>query len=137
MKGLAITIEEHEQVFWGKPPQNATKLVIRVYELRRKPINQFEIEDLRILINQDEAFGLLIPIALEKLKENLFSEGDLYPGDLLNSVLTSKKDFWISNPTLKMEMIGTYEAQISLSWGDEMGEGSIKRIRKLFDVFVG
>ncbi len=137
MNGLANTIEEHEQVFWGKPPQNATKLVIRVYELRGKPINQFETEDLRLLINQDEALDLLIPIALEKLKENLFAEGDFYPGDLLNSILTSKKDFWNSNPTLKMELIATYEAQISLSWGDEMSEGRIKRIRKLFDVFVG
>ncbi len=58
MKGLAKSIEEHEQMFWGKPPQNATSLVIRIYELRRKPINQFEIENLRLLIK--EVLNMLI-----------------------------------------------------------------------------
>ena len=136
MKGLANTIEEHEQVFWGEPPQSATKLMARVYELRKKTINQFEIEDLRLLINQDEALDLLIPIALEKLKENLFAEGDLYRGDLLRSVLTSKRDFWNRDPSLKMELISIYEAQIGFDWGDEISESSLTKTRKAFDAFV-
>jgi len=46
-----------------------------------------------------QGFGLpyLIPLAIEKLKEDIFAEGDLYPGDLLSNVLNIDAMFWQKN----------------------------------------
>jgi hypothetical protein len=71
-----------------------------IHRLRKKPLGDFTIEDLRIMISQNVGNAQLIPIAIEKLKENIWAEGDFYPGDLLNSVLTSDPSFWKTNQSL-------------------------------------
>ena len=42
-----------------------------------------------------QGFGLtyLIPVAIEKLKENIFVDADFYKGDLLNNVLSIETNF--------------------------------------------
>jgi hypothetical protein len=47
----------------------------------------------------EQGFGLdyLIPLAIERLQDDLFAEGDLYPGDLLSSVLNIETNFWQQN----------------------------------------
>ena len=49
------------------------------------------------MIGQGFSLEHLVPIALEKLSENPFAEGDYYPGDLLKAVLSIKWDFWENN----------------------------------------
>ena len=46
------------------------------------------------MIGQNIGLNFLIPIAIEKLKQNILAEGDFYEGDLLKSVLTSETDYW-------------------------------------------
>lgn len=62
--------------------------------LRKKPIEEFSTEDLRLMIGQDSGLPYIIPLALEVLGQNLFAEGDYYPGDLLNAVLQIEATFW-------------------------------------------
>jgi len=82
-------------------PNPATRLVRRCEELLQIPLNQYSIEDLRIMIGQ--AFGLeyLIPLAIEELKKDLFAEGDFFPGDLLSNVLKIDPNFWKENRDLQ------------------------------------
>lgn len=103
---LEKSIEDLEQDFHNRLNYES-HLVKRVLELRKKPIKDFETEDLRIMISQNIALKLLIPLALEKLKSNILIEGDFYEGDLLNSVLRSNQDFWKAETELsrKFEMI--------------------------------
>ncbi|MBL0764965.1 contact-dependent growth inhibition system immunity protein [Marivirga atlantica] len=82
-----------EKDFWGEPTYDS-HLVKTCHRLRQKPLQDFDNEDLRIMIGQNIGLKYLIPMALETLKENVLAEGDLYEGDLLKSVLTSDKDFW-------------------------------------------
>lgn len=97
------TLTELEGDDWGEPEFHSS-LVIRCHELRKKPLNDFSTEDLRLLIGQKFSLDYLIPIAIEYLKEDLLVEGMYYPGDLLFNVLSIKHNFWLENEALKREM---------------------------------
>jgi hypothetical protein len=96
-------LENLEKENWGAT-QLSSHLVIRTHELRKIPLVEFSVEDLRICIGQNFSLKYLIPLALEKLNENLFAEGDFYEGDLLQSVLTVNSNYWIDNPQLWNEL---------------------------------
>ena len=87
------SLENLEKDYWDEPDYES-HLVKTCHQLRKKPLKDFEIEDLRIMIGQNFGLTFLIPIALEKLKPNILAEGDFYEGDLLKSVLTSEASFW-------------------------------------------
>jgi hypothetical protein len=53
---------------------------------------------------------LLVPLALERLRENPLSEGDFYPGDLLAAVLSSDASFWQANEGLAFEVTEILDA---------------------------
>jgi len=91
------TIEQLENIKWGKPNDDDSYLIKTCFELRQKPIVDFSIEDLRIMIGQEIGIDYLIPKALNKLKENILAEGDFYEGDLLKSVLEINKNYWLRN----------------------------------------
>lgn len=65
--------------------------------LRKKPLEEFTTEDLRLMIGQETGLPYLIPLALEVLSQDLFAEGDFYAGDLLNAVLQVDPAFWKAN----------------------------------------
>jgi hypothetical protein len=88
------SLENLEKDNWSEPDYES-HLVKTSHQLMKKPLKDFEIEDLRIMIGQNIGLTFLIPLALEKLRENILAEGDFYEGDLLNSVLTSDNEFWI------------------------------------------
>ncbi len=95
---LNNTLEQLDKHVWGEPDYDSdTHLVKTCHQLRKKPLRDFTIEDLRIMIGQNINLEFLIPLALEQLKENILAEGNCYEGDLLNNILTSEKEYWLSN----------------------------------------
>lgn len=88
------SIENLEKDNWGDPSIEDGYLVRRTMELRRVPLDEFQIEDLRIMIGQEFGLFYLLPLAFEVLQKDLFAEGDFYPGDLLNMTLQIKHAFW-------------------------------------------
>ena len=93
---LSKSLEQLENKKWQEPPY-PSYLVTTIYSLRRKPLKDYTIEDLRISIGQNCSLEYLIPIALEKLKKNILAEGHFYEGDLLTNVLNSDENFWKVN----------------------------------------
>ena len=91
------TIEDLEKCKWPDEIEYDSHLVKTTTALRKETLNTFTIEDLRIMIGQNLGLDYLIPLALERLAENLFAEGDLYEGDLLQSVLKIETGFWDNN----------------------------------------
>jgi hypothetical protein len=90
------TLENLEKDKW---PHNdfGSFLVRRTQELRRIPLNEFTIEDLRIMIGQQFSLDYLMPLAIEVLTEDLWAEGDFFEGDLLKNVLDVNPEFWRNN----------------------------------------
>ena len=90
-------LEELENDNWGTAPVNSTRLVTTIHELRKKPLKDFTVQDLRITIGQSFSLEFLIPLAIEELKQNILAEGDFYEGDLLKNVLSADVNFWKNN----------------------------------------
>ena len=87
------SLENLEKDFWGES-ENESHLVKTCHQIRKKRLKDFEIEDLRIMIGQNIGLKFLIPLSIEKLKQNILAEGDFYEVDLLKSVVTSEVIFW-------------------------------------------
>jgi len=100
---LNKTLEELEGGTWGKP-EYTSNLVIKCHELRNKPLKDFDVEDLRIMIGQGFSLAYLVPIALSILADNPFVGGDFYKGDLLAHILNIRQEFWDANPELYYEL---------------------------------
>jgi hypothetical protein len=100
MKGMVDrgkSLQELEQDDWGEPTYDSY-LVTTVHRLRRKPIGEFSVEDLRIVIGQQIGLLFLVPLAVERLEEEPLAAGDFYPGDLLQAVLRAEETFWAKHP---------------------------------------
>jgi hypothetical protein len=95
-------------------------LVKRSSELIKIPLNEFTTEDLRLMIGQEFGLPYLVPLAIEKLTEDLFAEGDYHPGDLLAVVLKIKAAFWQDNQQLYSAV-----AALTTSRRDEIKEAGI------------
>src|SRR5262249_14126633 len=89
---------------WGPAPDDAPGLVRRCHALRSKPIEEFSVEDLRLMIGQKLALRHLIPLALNQLAHDPLAQGNSFPGDLLTSVMRIERSFWTVNPALSQQL---------------------------------
>jgi CDI immunity proteins len=96
----SLTLDQLDPPAWGGPTHK-TGLVITCHRLRRKPVEQFSMEDLRLMIGQEIGLTWLVPLALEILEQDPLACGDLYPGDLLDRVLLVGREFWRGEPELR------------------------------------
>lgn len=119
------TIERIECDNWGNVAPYPSHLVTTIYALRKKDLSTFTTEDLRIVIGQSQSLPILMPIAIEVLRDNILAEGDFYPGDLLKSVLTVDAAFWRQNTNLKLEMLTIFENNRDVILSSEETRGRI------------
>ncbi len=93
------TLEELEGSVWESPEYDS-HLVKTCYQLRKIPLKNFSIEDLRIMLLQGISPLYLVPMALDMLQAYPLAEGDYYPGDLLDSVVSVvPTSFWKTDPS--------------------------------------
>jgi hypothetical protein len=102
---LSRTLEQLEGQVWPAPDID-THLVLECHRLRKVPLNQFSVENLRIMIGQQVGLEHLLTIALEKLQVDPWLEGDYYPGDLLHAVVRVELEFWVRNEELRGRLDG-------------------------------
>lgn len=105
-----MTLEALEQNIW--PPLDSGEgsfLISTCHALHKKPLEDFTIEDLRIMIGQNIGLQYLIPIAIDVLRSDILAEGDFYKGDLLKSVLTSDADYWRKEPANRAHVCTLFE----------------------------
>ncbi|WP_405985534.1 contact-dependent growth inhibition system immunity protein [Streptomyces sp. NBC_00872] len=98
------SLEALERDPWPAPPTDASRLVAMVHALRSRPIGELTVEDMRLLIGQDVGLALLLPLALEVLRDDPMTEGDMYEGDLLSAVLTRSPAVWKERPELGQKL---------------------------------
>ncbi|MFF0492769.1 contact-dependent growth inhibition system immunity protein [Nocardia sp. NPDC004068] len=87
-------MEQIDGKIWPELAADATRLMKTVHKLRRKPIDLFSAEDLRILLGQNEVTAVLLPLVLTVLERNPLAEGDYYPGDLLTTTVRIPAEVW-------------------------------------------
>lgn len=98
------SIENLEKKNLGDIPNNESSIVRRFLKLRKVPLDEFTIDDIRFMINQETGLPWLLTLALEILQKNLFAEGNYYKGDLLNAILKIKFENWSANKEYWIEI---------------------------------
>lgn len=91
---LNLTLTDLDKTIHLQSFNNKSFLVRRINELSKKKLKDYSIEDIRISIGQAIILPYLVPLALEKLRENILAEGDFYEGDLLFALLNVENTFW-------------------------------------------
>lgn len=125
------TLEALEKDYW-KDPGSCSNLVLTCHQLRKKQLKDFDAENLRIMITQQIGLKYLVPLAMEKLEENILAEGNLYEGDLLYAVLSVNADYWKSNQGLKAQMSEIVKR--NEDWLRDDYPGSFKKIIMFRDI---
>ena len=121
------SIEQLENDYWKEPSEFPTNLVKRCFEYRKIKVSELTIEQIRLLISQKIGIEFLIGIALEKLEQNIIVEGDLYEGDLLDSVSKVPTEFWNKNSTEFLNFKNIFESHKEKIIS-ELGEKEYDRI---------
>jgi hypothetical protein len=85
-----MTLDQLEGVVWGEPTFESS-LVTTCHRLRTKPIDEFSVEDLRIMIGQQIGLPHLVPLAVAALEREPLAEGNYYPGDLLANLIDARE----------------------------------------------
>ena len=89
------TLESIEKSIWPDKDYGSS-MIKRCLFLRKKWLQDFTAEDLRLMLGQDIGTLHLLPFALNILENDLLAEGDYYPGDLLNAVVNIDQKYWIA-----------------------------------------
>ena len=88
-----LSLQDLEGGDWGEADYNSS-LVREVHRLRRVPLHQFRIKDLRLMIGQEIGLTYLVPLALDHLAHHPLAEATYYHGDLLQAVAKVGEDYW-------------------------------------------
>jgi hypothetical protein len=118
---VVTTIQQIEGLDWGDPPSDSSTLVRRCTALRRKPLDRFTAEDLRIMLGQRVSVPILLPLAVDMLADNPLAEGDFYPGDLLTTVLKLPSSTWMNLPDERQRLTAAIAA-VDLDLADLLPE---------------
>jgi hypothetical protein len=121
---LGQTLEQLDSKDWGIP-DGESHLVTTIHRLRKKSLDEFSVEDLRIVLLQQIYPEHLVPKALEVLEREPLAEGNHYPGDLFMSVAEQLPRFWSDHPELAVRAaaVANSVAQcIRLQWSQRCAE---------------
>lgn len=88
------TIEKLEKNVWKEPEVFPSKLVEKVFQLRKKPIKELDGDEMRLLINQNVGINLIFGEVLNLISIDILYEASYYPGDLLHAVIKIPDEFW-------------------------------------------
>lgn len=103
-------------------------------------MSELEANGLRILISQNVGLKYAIPIALEKLENNILEEAFFYPGDLLVSLLNTDSNFWMKDGRIKnrfISLLNGSENNIVEQFDneDEVDQDILKLIQKFLSTY--
>lgn len=86
MKSIeSVTLEQLEGDVWPEPDFHS-HLVKTCHRLRKVPLSDFGIEELRIMLGQSIGSKYLLPKAVDVLEANPFAGGDMFDGDLVVAI---------------------------------------------------
>ncbi|NJB71972.1 hypothetical protein GGR42_002434 [Saonia flava] len=129
MKINLKSIEQLENDYWNELSEFPTSLVEKCHRYRKIKIGELTNEQLRLLISQHIGTEHIIGIALEKLEQNILTEGDFYEGDLLVSISGLPTEFWNKKETEYLTFKNLVERNSELI-KNELGEKKFDRIKE-------
>lgn len=125
------SLEQIENDYWG-PPTYDSYVVTTCHSMRKKPLQELTIEEIRLVVGQGFSLETLMPVAIEKLKENILAEGDLSEGALLINVLSKNTfDYWMTHHDEWEDVVTLYLKHKDIFDSND----SFRQLRKSFAIF--
>lgn len=121
----SATLEQLENDDWGEP-EFGSHLVTECHRLRRKPIDEFTVEEHRLMIGQNIGLAFLLPAALGHLNTDPLAAGDFYAGDLLRAVISCDMVQETRDETLIQDLVALCRqalAQLPAQAAEELSGG--------------
>jgi len=117
------TLEQLEGDDWGEP-RFPSYVVTTCHRIRRKPLRELSIEELRLALGQQMGVRFLLPMAVERLQSDPLASGDMYQGALLQKVLTAAESGCFDEAVLRDldHLVDRFEEsilQMDESWAEE------------------
>ena len=104
------TLEQIDGQDWGDPETAPTGMVARCMRLRRTPLRDFTLGDLRLLVGQQIGLRTLVPTALQLISNEPMLKADFYPGDLLCALLRIDEAYWSDSPVERGQLVSIARA---------------------------
>lgn len=102
MTNISKSISELEGWEWiGDIPtkDNSSYVVRKFYELHKKPIRDYDLEEIYFMLSEDRCLDILVPLAMKALMTDVLVEAGDFPGDLLTRLLVRPISFWENHPS--------------------------------------
>jgi len=122
-----LSLEELDNTIWPEPEYHS-HLVKTCRTLRKIPLRELTVENIRMLVGQKIGLEYVVPIAVDFLEYNPWCSGNFYDGDLLEVVLKIDAAFWREHSDMLYRLsevmmvvknnIKLYHEQISPSWSE-------------------
>ncbi len=104
------TIEELEGIYWPEPAEERkSNIVLKSNALRKKPLKELGIEDIRVGLVQQVGIIYIVRIAIDLLTHDPMLESLNYEGEILEALLNLPRSFWLRQPLLAAEVDKLYE----------------------------
>lgn len=104
------SIEQLEGVYWPEPDEERkSNVVLKSNALRKKPLSELTIEDVRTALIQQVGIIYTVPIAINLLKHNPMVESLNFEGEILGALLDVPISFWLKRPCLVEEVNKLYK----------------------------
>lgn len=130
-----LTLSEIDKNIIPALPDNASGLIRNIYNLKDKKLNDYEVEDLRILIGQEIILPYLIPMAIDVLQENILAEGNFYEGDLLLAVLMTRAQYWKEHKNEAITLVNLCQINKALIDDFDTTNGIRNKIKEAIRLF--
>ena len=132
---LMPTLEELDREIWGKHDFDS-HLVSTCHLLRKKPIDEFTTEDLRIMIAQSIGLQFLVPQAIGVLEDAPLIEGDCFPGDLLNVVVSADPMFYDRSPSIAARVVAVARMAVARLSASSDDADMVARIERFVNKYA-
>ena len=113
-------------------PEFDSHVVTECHRLHRTPLQEFTAEDLRLMITQDIGTAVLVPIALERLREDPLVEAFYFPGDLLAAVLRADSKYWMKHSAIRDEVRAIVQRLFEM---ERLPSEARPALKEAYDVF--
>ena len=134
---LDASIQTLEGSDWGEA-RFGTALVRAGHALRRKKLRELTDDDIRLGLGQQIGLRYLVPLALQRLRQDVFIRTHYFDGDMLANVLNIPGDFWDAHKDWQAEAEELAQRYIAGHASHPEGtEQGLKSVREAHARFTG
>ena len=102
------SIEDLSGYYW-LAPETDSNVVLKSHGMRRKPLAELSLEDIRMGVIQQVGVSYLVPVALEVVERDPYAESLNFGAEITIALLDIPVEFWLTHEKLRDRLQRVYE----------------------------